>query len=557
MKEKARSPADRAKRCSKMKKVMRIPLTIYRIQTAVYTNLGIYYIKKLPLIGKQIPDRIYGDSDLKLTASVIMLLLNIIRKFLGKFMILGLMIFLPLFFISEKLESTTLPEAFVHLFFFLYFIGGTVQISALMEPGKIKYICVRLMRFRARDYEISAVLTRHLSNFIYYFPSVFFPYLMMGGNGRKAVLLLLLLTAFRFISEGLQLLLFQKTGILFPKKFAVQWLVIIPALAAAYLPFYLKTIWPIESILFSLPFILIVFTGTFASIRYMIRFRDYKKVVIASVKSDDMMLDMNKIKSEAMFSNVRVKESDFSEAVLSSGKFEDKKGYEYLNAIFFERHKKLLVTPIIRWLFIIGVVFAASTAAAFLFPGMVGVLDQSLSGLLPSFVFVMYFTSIGDRVCRAMFYNCDISLLRYGFYRDRDVILKNFMVRLKKITGLNLITGAAISIGLLAFILITGISFHISDFALFVVSILCLSVFFSVHHLFLYYVLQPYTTELNIKNPYFRVINTIVYLLCFGCLQLRKVPGFFTIAVIAATLLYILTALILVYRFAPANFRVK
>ena len=269
------------------------------------------------------------------------------------------------------------------------------------------------------------------------------------------------------------------------------------------------------------------------------------------------MLDFSKAMGEARFNGVRMKEDDFTAEILESKKFENMKGYDYLNAIFFARHKKLLQKPIKIRLYIIGAAFVILSVIGIVSPGLDKELDKGILGVLPAFVFIMYFASIGDQVCKAMFYNCDISLLRYGFYRDKAVILKNFKVRLLKLTGLNLVIGGAMSIAFLSFLAVAGVNFTLLDLIYFVASILCLSVFFSVHHLFLYYVFQPYTTELGMKNPFFKIINVVVYLICYGCLQIRNAPGFFTLALIGATAVYIILGLTLVYKLAPGRFRVK
>ena len=59
------------------------------------------------------------------------------------------------------------------------------------------------------------------------------------------------------------------------------------------------------------------------------------------------------------------------------------------------------------------------------------------------------------------------------------------------------------------------------------------------------------------KNPFFSVLNNGMYVLCFMCLQI-EVGGFaFTMTVLCFTVIYILAALVIVYRRAPATFRVK
>lgn len=532
-------------------------LAIFNINAAINANRVIFYLKRIPIIGKRIPDRIYAESDLKLIATVVVTILIIIRKLAGKGIYIGLMFVMPLFVIFKEIPTADHFEAFVSMFFFLSFLAGTVQISVLLEANRNKYLCIKMMRFRARDFVIPSFFARHITNFLYFLPAVIIAFVIIDGGILQAFLMLLLMTAFRFISEALQLYLYDRKAILLNKKYVLQWAIIIPCCIAAYLPLYFQMILPIDKILFSIPAILAIAAGAVFSIRYILQFPEYKRVIEASLKLDDIMLDMNKVKSEALFGGVKLKEGEFSKASLQSGKFEKKQGYEYLNAIFFERHRKLLEKPIIRRLCVIAGVMAIAVIVTLSFPQVIGTLDNKLLSIMPSFVFIMYFISLGDSICKAMFYNCDISLLRYSFYRNKDVILRNFMVRLRKVTALNLIIGIAICAALYFFVAITGLSFRGMDLVLFTISILCLAVFFSVHHLFLYYVFQPYTTELGMKNPFFRLINTVVYFICFGCLQLKNVPGYFTLIVIGATLIYILMALVLVYRLAPQKFRVK
>ncbi len=530
---------------------------IFNINAAMNANRFIFYSKRLPLLGKRIPDKLYRDGDLKMIVSVVAAIWNIIRKLIGKAIYLGLMFLVPLFLIFKEIPRVDYPQAFVQMFFFLSFLAGTIQISVLLDSSQIKFICIKMMRFPARDYVVPTFLATHIANLIYFLPALIVSYVILGGEILQTLILVGLMTALRFICEACQLQLFHKRGILYNKKYLLQWAVIIPSCVAAYLPLYRNIIWPIDRMLFNLPVILLLLTGAAVSLVYILRFPEYKRTLQTSLKLDDFMVDLKEVKGEVLFQNVKMKEDEFSKESLQSVKFDKKQGYEYLNAIFFERHRKLMVKPIIIRLCVIGVALIAGIAVFLIFPELVNVMNHKLLSIMPLFVFIMYSICLGDQVCKAMFYNCDISLLRYSFYRHKDVILRSFMVRLRKIMMMNLVLGIALCAALCLFVLIAGVLYQPLDLLLFTVSILCLCVFFSVHHLFLYYVFQPYTTELDMKNPFFRTINTIVYLACFGCLQLGNVPGFFTTIVICATVTYIAVALVLVYRLAPENFRVK
>ena len=89
------------------------------------------------------------------------------------------------------------------------------------------------------------------------------------------------------------------------------------------------------------------------------------------------------------------------------------------------------------------------------------------------------------------------------------------------------------------------------------VVVLALSVFFSVHHLLLYYLLQPYSAELNVRNPFFFLANLGVSIAFAVSLIAGPPAAAFAAAVGAAALLYLAAAVPLVRKFGPRTFRVK
>ena len=169
----------------------------------------------------------------------------------------------------------------------------------------------------------------------------------------------------------------------------------------------------------------------------------------------------------------------------------------------------------------------------------------------------MYCISGGPIACKALFYNCDIALLRYGFYRQPAVVLKNFKLRLFRLATYDLIVASAISLVVALIAMITGIEWGFVSMAMFIVTILLLSLFFTVHHLCMYYIFQPYTTDLKVKNPFFNIINTVIYLLCFFCLNIETSNEVFSLVVLISTIVYIIVGLLVVYKFSAKTFRVK
>lgn len=257
------------------------------------------------------------------------------------------------------------------------------------------------------------------------------------------------------------------------------------------------------------------------------------------------------------FSTVKIDETKIDKNDLVSNIYEDKEGYEYLNSLFFLRHKNIMINSIKHIGIVIGIIFISIIVFIIFKPNVRPIVVKTFINSAPLMVFIMYTISTTERICKAMFYNCDKSLLRYSYYRNEKVILANFTSRLKKVMSINIIPAIELS---LAFIIITiccGQPYSIIKVIPTCICIICLSGFFSIHHLFMYYVIQPYTAELTIKSPLFKTVNMVMYFLSYMCLRLKTSSYYFTIGVIITTIIYMIIALIVIYRVAPKTFKLK
>ena len=87
--------------------------------------------------------------------------------------------------------------------------------------------------------------------------------------------------------------------------------------------------------------------------------------------------------------------------------------------------------------------------------------------------------------------------------------------------------------------------------------ILCISMFFSVHYLTIYYLLQPFNAGTEIKSGTYRVVVTGTYLVCYGVMQM-DVPTFvFGMGTVVFCVAYCVIACVLVYKLAPKTFRLR
>ena len=176
---------------------------------------------------------------------------------------------------------------------------------------------------------------------------------------------------------------------------------------------------------------------------------------------------------------------------------------------------------------------------------------------LPYFVFIMYIINRGTVVTQAMFMNCDHSMLTYRFYKTPKVILSLFKERLKTLIQINLLPAIVIAIGLPLTLYLTGGTDNPLNYAILFISIIAMSIFFSVHYLILYYLLQPYNVNIEMKSSTYTIAQTITYFVCYAMLQIKMPTYIFGISTIIFSIIYCIISLILVYKYAPKTFKLR
>lgn len=527
----------------------------YHVDTARWINQLIFYFRKIPLIGKFLPESTYGYSELKILVLVLVSIGRFSAVFFGKALYIAVVGLLPLF-VLEDVSRDIRFAVFVHTLFILSFIGGSLIKGTLFENTIDRYVMVKLMKMPIRSYSLAALVYTHGLDFIAFVPFTAIGALIAGGSFWQGALLGVMLVCGHVIGEALQLFVFAKSKLVLLSK--IWWNTAIGVVCAvmAILPVFMNHVpGMIAGIVMHPAAVLLILLLTAGSILYILRFRNFQMLSVYSIKVDTLIQAKNAT-AASRSADVQLKDKDLKAD--DSNHLNHLRGYRYLNAMFFKRHRRMLFRPTIISILIILAVYAGAWAAMLLAPEVVREAAPHIPKVLPACVFAMYLlTAGGERATRAMFKNCDVAMLRIADYRRPAVLLKNFRIRLFWQARLNLMLAAVVALSLTTFAVGAGVKWPAADLALYILAILLLGVFFSVHYLFLYYVFQPFSTDMAIKNPFANIIKGVIYFLCLGALQMDSAPKNFTFIVLGATILYTTAALILVYRFAPKTFRIK
>ena len=533
-----------------------------QLKAALWVNAFLYYFKRLWIIGKYVPDSVYSNYGLKRGLSIVAVVVRQLIDFCGKPIYLATVVTLPLMLLlygNPQYEGQGFLVMAQILIFLNCFLGalGDSQIFAVTRD---KIICIKYIHMNAAAYIRAALAFKYIPFFIYYLLWLLIFARMSGGTVWQGFLLWLLLVSFRMMGEAAQLIIFDRTGKVISRSMGYSWFLIIGGLAGAVLPFLFG--WrPLLASVLTHPAAVTAFTalGGWCLWYITVGYRGYEKKFHRSIDINFLFSNLVKASSgtAATFKEVEMKEKDIAISEADKEKFRYLRGYAYLNALFFARHRRQLVKPVCFRLALAAALFGMSVVLWFTNRELAVRLSENMKAMLPSFIFIRYFMTVADKASRAMFYNCDKDLLHYAWYRRPETILKNFQLRFLRVALYDLFIAGAVCLAAAGFrLLCTGTVFDV-DMLLFCSAILLLSVLFTVHHLCLYYIFQPYSESLKVKNPFFSVLNSVMYMLCFICLQI-EVGGFaFTMTVLCFTVIYILAALVAVYRRAPVSFRVK
>ena len=515
----------------------------FALKNTYRVNSILYALKQMLLIKMILPSVLYGARGLKIFANILSAIWEILSAFLGKFIYL-MCIYAIVAYGYDGYSNKS--ELFLHMLLFLTIIGAFMNTN-LFNPSKEKYYAVFLMRMDAKQYV--------LINYGYAILKVvigFMPFMILVGSMLDLPLWLDVILPFSI--AGLKLFVaatslwdYEKRGLAYNENRLGKFLwafVALMIIVACGLP---AVNIAVPQIVSTALFIAFVPLGIIGAVK-VIRFDEYKAVFRDLFAQTQPFADK---KTQAL----RKQSEKYISADTSITS--DRKGFEYLNELFIKRHKNIIWSASKMITYVCLVLIAGAIIATYVFPEFREVTNHLILNWLPYFVFIMYIINRGTGFTQALFVNCDHSLLTYPFYKQPGMILKLFAIRLREIMKINALPALVIGAGLSLLLFITGGTDNVLNYAVIIVSILCMSAFFSVHYLTIYYLMQPYNAATEIKNGMYQVVKVATYVVCYYMIKVRMPTIVFGTLTIVFCILYCMIACILVYRFAPKTFRLR
>lgn len=521
-------------------------------------NGFIYYMQKIPVVGKIFSSSLYAQYDLKKIIFGFLFIFQLVMSVLMKFLWLALYYALACLWQPGADFKETLfafkPENMllglvlwsVVVSFWLYNINNLL---GLVESGQKDYI--KQFQVSRQGFLSRTLIFDILLQVIYYLPAAIL-YAILGHQ-----LLLLLLVPFMYAFGAFLGSWMSRVFYLHKWKTLMRWFYSLLAL--------------------------FIGSGALAASRYAAFPVSVKFAVVALVTVGLTFLSLYKIRSfpreneyylylsesqlafDTKMTAASNKDQQYIKAGLDMQKqltvtndrdFSNLHGSAYLNALLFDRYGKILRNKLYQRLGVIAavavflvVVSLSGVTAAFT--------QKDMISFLPLLFFVMYFSSLGKSIVQMVFVNCDVAMLYYPFYRERKTILSGFNYRLLR----TLIYNGLISLALLLlFVIFNGVNHFFLDGRFFLVLILLLiglTALFSFHELFIYYILQPFTGDMQVVNPLYRIVSGALYWIAYINSRIKVAGMTYVVIVSTACIIYAIIGYFVIVKKAPDTFRIK
>lgn len=567
---------------------------VIHLRSIIGYNGMVYALKKTPLIGKIIPDRLYRTTFLKVIYWILHIIKEVFKLFIGKIFGLG-MIYLFAFILKKSYMDFNMapgvPEPvlfadFALFFFMIYALFGIILNRSMFRCTPEKEYMVFMLRVNAAKLDNSL--------FVYDLAKLFGGYLIAGffavlfGAPFWICLGIPVLAVFiKLFGTGLQAFsLKMKNNRHKPMKNSNAGMFI-----------------GLATVMLALPFLFVIvvngyyvpFTALLAVSALLIIFGIFGFIELKRFGSDlhRRALRDNLVREEVSMYRSPDTTKNFKKIKAKGTVKGDKKGFEYLNALFVKRHGKMLYTkPVVFTaviLLIIGLslfIFIYSYFRRFGAESCLNMVGNNLlnmilfgryeDSLMPydgssAFAFfrwlaqyhmpaVFMLISCADnsfKSTQAMFINCDNSLMTFSFFKQREKIIRLFDIRLRQLIKVNIAPAAVCGLGANLILFYTGGQDYPFQYLITILVCVLMSIGYAVIWLSLYYLFQPFTTTVKVKSGVYTVVSTVIYV---GLSIIVWIPVNTLILagiLLVHTVLFVLLMRKLVYKYAPKTWKAK
>ncbi|HEM4128591.1 TPA: hypothetical protein U1W61_000262 [Streptococcus suis] len=516
-----------------------------------------YYLRKLPLVGQSIPESIFKSYSFKSGLFLFLHILSIPSRFLAKgfwllFHFYHASFWMNILSTEEPTFWNILPNTWLLGFMFWFlFVGLNYRFSKVLDPVISKAdrefmqnFGLAQSRFLQSQLFIEPILTT-----IFYLPTLII-FCLMTNQWLVFPVGLMTILAGHLTGHALNRWFFEHR-MLTRRNSWHTWLwgaFILVLYVLAIIFRHQLSLGMLVPILLVQPFL--IWFG-YRYLKQQTNHLDYLSYCM------DQSLQMDKKLFEMTKGNEYTRQGLQMQAKLSIEKGKDLShlsGMTYLNALLFDRYRSVLTKKLHFRLGCLLAIVLFIEGIRWFSKDDIQISNTNYIEGLPFAFMVMYAASMGKAVAQMVFVNCDISMLHYPFYREAKTIIAGFHYRFLQTVKLNATFSGSL---LLALIIFTRVQLPIETYLLTALLLLSLTALFSFHDLFIYYILQPFTKDMEVVNPVYKFLSGALYWVAYLNTQLDLGSHTYILLVSLAMIAYVSIGYWILLKKAPQTFKLK
>ncbi len=519
-------------------------------------NSFIYYLREWPFFEKRIPYGVFQHNKFKHVLSILTFVFGILMKFVGRLVYAALFFLIPYIILKQFVVGNTFQydEMVINNFFVMNCVCGSLVNTVILSSSDEDYMMLNVLKINPKEHYVGELFFKLITDF-----GLFFAVLCIFDIGViNSLVLVVVMTAFRCIGEAISLLVYARIPFIYKRIVAADVIIILASVYFAYVnPIMRGKMVSVDAFAFNPVLLGVIISLGVICFVILCTYRKYPDLARKRVKRVDAEY-VEEIQARARIRDVEVKTNVTGKAALFTNRHEKKSGYAYINHIFFDRNKKILLkSPNKR---VVWIVVISLLTFIYLLASDNDVKERIWMTMLSMdtiWFLIMYALSCSHRLCRAMFYNCDKDMMRYPYYRKKSALVSNFLVRLSKFIRVDLRPAAVIVVSMVLITLLTGHKADIMKVVPVMIIVVLFAVMGSIYHVAMYHVLQPYNDQMKVKSPLFTIANILVVVIGLVFLELPLAAVAVIVIQIIAIGVLMGFAFVLVKEFGPGNFYVK
>ena len=473
-----------------------------------------------------------------------------------------------LFRIGRKVLYTTLiyqmlshDQISFGVIFLLLTIAGTA-IKDIIKFDERDYENVILLRVNTTDYGHLVLAEYLITEGVLFLLGFTIARNIAGINYLQSLLIIPAYLGIHLFGEMLELKSIEKNGFLINKNNKIKniitiILLLVPLALVAALAYFQPDIPLIVEILMIAGGIA---AGAVAGL-YLFKKPNYGRIFrynlsLDTIRNSEMVITDGRTEINVNEMNEKLN----NDAIKSS-----RKGYDFIFDAFRQRYRKNFIRDWVIEMVITVIVTVIGCAVPFLAETWIDltgadeiVLNLILRRLLIVSYPIYFFSTTSKKFVMSCFLQIDSKLVNYSFFRNKNAVRKNYLLRLLEAIKITLVPTVILAFGVLLIYVFNTPVYSLSEMAVIFLLPLILGTFFAVFHISAYYFFHPYDSKGRVVNKVYAVVDYLVYLFSYLCIDINIELTLELTAMIAVTLaLFSIIMYVIVLNYAPKHFRVR